>query len=224
MAERRFPRPDADFAAYMNNYYEAVKKWWETQGLDENDLKPLEEALAAWNTGFAAHVALQAEAEGGRQNKDAARRTLEAAARPVTSFIQGYPKTTDADRATIGITVRDASGTPTPTPTTRPQALVRAGGRLTHTLRLTDESTPTRRARPKGVLGAEVWVKLVEPGEPAPTDPAALSFLTMATKPTIRADFRAGDGGKTAVYMVRWVNTQGEKGPWSEVTTATVAA
>jgi hypothetical protein len=46
----------------------------------------------------------------------------------------------------------------------------------------------------------------------------------MAIKPTIRADFRAGDGGKTAVYMVRWVNTQGEKGPWSEVTTATVAA
>jgi hypothetical protein len=46
----------------------------------------------------------------------------------------------------------------------------------------------------------------------------------MATKPTIRADIRAGDGGKTAVSMARWVNTRGEKGPWSEVTTATVAA
>jgi len=46
----------------------------------------------------------------------------------------------------------------------------------------------------------------------------------MATKPSILADFRSGDGGKTAVYMTRWVNTQGEKGPWSEITTATVAA
>jgi hypothetical protein len=46
----------------------------------------------------------------------------------------------------------------------------------------------------------------------------------MVTKPAIRADVRPGDGGKTAVYMVRWVNTQGEKGPWSEITTATVAA
>jgi hypothetical protein len=27
-----------------------------------------------------------------------------------------------------------------------------------------------------------------------------------------------------AVYMARWVNTRGKKGPWSEVTTATVAA
>jgi hypothetical protein len=87
-----------------------------------------------------------------------------------------------------------------------------------------DESTPTRRARPKGVLGAEVWVKLIDAGQPAPTDPNALAFLTMATKPTIRADFRAGDGVKTAVFMARWVNTRGEKGPWSEITTATVAA
>ncbi len=39
------------------------------------------------------------------------------------------------------------------------------------------------------------------------------------------AEYRAADGGKTAVYMLRWVNTRGEeKGPWSEVTTATVAA
>ncbi|MBU6413979.1 MAG: hypothetical protein KGS45_10940 [Planctomycetes bacterium] len=35
---------------------------------------------------------------------------------------------------------------------------------------------------------------------------------------------REGGGGETAVYMARWVNTRGEKGPWSEVTTATVAA
>jgi len=93
-----------------------------------------------------------------------------------------------------------------------------------HTLRLSDESTPTRRARPKGVLGAEVWLTLIDAGQPAPTDPSALAFLTMAMKPSIRADFRSGDGGKTAVHMTRWVNTQGEKGPWSEITAATVAA
>jgi hypothetical protein len=142
----------------------------------------------------------------------------------VTNFVQGYPKTTNADRAEMGITVRPPKGTPAQTPSTRPLALVDGGGRLTHTLRLTDESTPTRRARPKGVLGAEVWVKLVDPGTPAPTDPALLSFLTMATKPSVIAEYRAANGGKTAVYMLRWVNTRGEKGPWSDITTATVAA
>jgi len=45
----------------------------------------------------------------------------------------------------------------------------------------------------------------------------------MTTRPTFRAKFKPGDGGKAAVYMTRWVNTQGEDGPWSEIATATVA-
>jgi hypothetical protein len=46
----------------------------------------------------------------------------------------------------------------------------------------------------------------------------------MFTEPTLRTDFHAADGGNTAVYMLRWVNTCSENGPWSDVTTATVAA
>jgi hypothetical protein len=120
---------------------------------------------------------------------------------------------------------------PAETPTSRPVALVQTRQRLTHQPRpgaapkgAPDQSTPTRRARPKGVLGAEVWVKLLDADQPAPTDPAALTFLTMTTRPSFRADFKPGEGGKTAVYLARWINTRGEKGPWPEITTATVAA
>ena len=83
-----------------------------------------------------------------------------------------------------------------------------------------DESTWACRARPAGVLGAEVWVKLVDADAPAPTNPAALVFLTMTTRPTFRVEFKPGEGGKTAVYMTRGVNTRGEKWPWSEIATA----
>jgi len=222
--EHYMPRPDGDFAAWANHYYEAVKKFYDAQGFDPTDLKPLETALETWNKDYPAHVAAQQRAEGARQAKDAARAALEKEVRPVTNFVQGYPKTTNADRAEMGITVRDTSPTRALAPSSRPLALVESGQRLTHQLRLVDESTPTRRARPAGVLGAEVWVKLVDADSPAPTDPAALTFLTMTTRPSFRAEFKAGEGGKTAVYMARWVNTRGEKGPWSEVTTATVAA
>ncbi|MGE0482388.1 MAG: hypothetical protein AB7Q17_18165, partial [Phycisphaerae bacterium] len=40
--------------------------------------------------------------------------------------------------------------------------------RLLHTLRFSDESTPTRRRKPRGVLGAEVWVALANPGDAPP--------------------------------------------------------
>ncbi len=232
------PRPDGNFSAWANHYYDAVKKFYDAQGLDPDLLTPLQKALETWNARHPAHVALQAEAEGGRQAKDQARAELEREIRPVTNFVQGYPKTTDADRAEIGITVRDTSKTPSPTPTTRPLVSVDPAARLTHELRLVDEGSPTRRGKPEGVAGAEVWVKLIAPpaaSQPANSpsgaseadpigDPATFSFLTMTTRPTLRTNFRAADGGKTAVYMLRWVNTRGEKGPWSDVTTATVAA
>jgi len=40
----------------------------------------------------------------------------------------------------------------------------------------------------------------------------------------VRTEFKVHDGGKTAVKMPRRVNTRGEKGPWSGVAAATVAA
>ncbi|MBX9737474.1 MAG: hypothetical protein K2X32_11165 [Phycisphaerales bacterium] len=80
-----------------------------------------------------------------------------------------------------------------------------------------------------GVLGAEAWLKLVDADTPAPTDRAALTFLTMTTKPSFRAPARSrvqgGRGrqnGGAAVSMARWVNTRGEKGPWPKITTARV--
>ena len=61
--------------------------------------------------------------------------------------------------------------------------------------------------QPAGVLGAEVCVKLVNADQRAPTDPAALTFLTTTTRPSFRAAFKVGEGGDmggAAVCMARW--------------------
>ncbi len=239
------PRPDGDFTAWANHYYAAMEAFYDEHGFDPALLADLKDALGAWNERYRSHVAARAAAEGARAAKDDARAALEREVRPVTNFVQGYPKTTDADRATIGITVRDTSGTHTPTPTTRPLARVESGNRLTHTLRFTDESTPTRRAKPRGVQGAEVWLALADPHDPPPPlnigggtgdvrggtgvppvsgSPAPYRFLSLSSRGSLHADFESADAGKTAYYALRWVSTRGEKGPWSEVTTATVAA
>lgn len=218
------PRPDGDFGAFAQHYYDAVEKWWNVQGIDLNDLTDLKKALDTWNAMFPTHVAAQARAEGARQNKDAARRELERRVRPIANFIQTYPATTDADRVSIGITVRQPTGGTSRAPTGRPLVRIDTSLRLRHTIRFTDEATPTRRARPKNTLGAEVRLKLVPPHEPPPTDPQALSYITLATNGVATAEFPLADAGKTAVYMLRWVGPRGAAGPWSEVATATVAA
>lgn len=224
MPEQRIPRADGGFAAYANHYYDAVEKFWNVQGLVETDLKPLKDALAAWNAAYPKHVAAQNAAEAARQTKDAAKRELERQIRPVSAFVQSYPKTTDADRAAIGISVRDTGGTPTPAPTSRPLLLIDAGNRLTHRLRLVDESTPTRAARPRGTLGAEVYLALVPPREAPPADFASYKFVRTVTRGGAEVSFPSEQGGLSAAYLVRWVSATGEPGPWGETVTATVAA
>jgi hypothetical protein len=48
--------------------------------------------------------------------------------------------------------------------------------------------------------------------------------VTTTTKASFRAEHAKAAVGKAAVFMARWVNARGEKGPWSEVAMATVAA
>ncbi len=53
-----------------------------------------------------------------------------------------------------------------------------------------------------------------------PRAPGELALRTLATKPSIRVDDRAGNGGKTAVNRGRWVSERGKKGLWSEIAAA----
>jgi hypothetical protein len=37
------------------------------------------------------------------------------------------------------------------------------------------------------------------------------------------AEYTGAQAGKKAHYMLRWVSTRGDKGPWSETASATIA-
>lgn len=231
MPEQRIPRADGDFAAYANHYYEAVKKFYEAQGLDPDLLTPLMKALETWNAAYPTHVAARNAAEAARQSKDAAKRELERQIRPVSAFIQTYPATTDTDRAAIGISVKDTGGTPTPPPASRPLLLVESGSRLTHRLRIFDERATDdggvgspRKARPRGTLGAEVYLAVVAPQELPPADMDRYKFVRTVTSGSAEVTFEPPQGGARAAYLVRWVSATGEPGPWGETVTATVAA
>lgn len=222
--ESYIPRPDGDFNGWANNFYDALKPWWDNNGLKASDLLPLEAALTDWGKDYPAHIATQQAAEAARQTKDATRRRLVSLIRPAAQFVQSYLTTTDADRARMGITIRRGSLTPVAAPTTRPQVRVDTSQRLLHTLRFSDESTPTRRRKPHGVLGAEVWVALAAPQDAPPQLGEAFRFLALSSRGMMQADFSTAEVGKTAYYALRWISTRGETGPWSEIATATVAA
>src|SRR5438477_78665 len=75
-----------------------------------------------------------------------------------------------------------------------------------------------------GDLGAEVWMKVCPKGAAAPADPAEMSFVGVQTRTRFTVELTPADAGKAAFYRMRWVNSRGEKGPWSEAVCATIAA
>ncbi|HUT90487.1 MAG TPA: hypothetical protein VMY37_13380 [Thermoguttaceae bacterium] len=215
------PGADGAFDSWQENFATYVLANLAALGLDALEIADMNAARAAWSTGYPAHSAAQAAAESARETKDTARQAYEAEIRPLVRQLQASPDVDNTERAAMGITVPDATPTAAVPPATRPVVTVDTAERLRHVIAFQDEATPTRKAKPQGVMGAEIWVKI---GDPAPVDPSELEFLAVDSRTPYTTDFDGADGGKTAHYMLRWLNTRGEKGPWSETASATIGA
>ena len=216
------PSADGEFDAWQSNFVTYATANAAALGLDPLvDIPPLAAAQGVWSTDYAANTAAQAAAQAARQAKVAARDSYESVIRPLVGVLQASADVDDGERAALGITVPDTKPTPVGPPTSRPVVTVDTAQRLQHTIAFGDELTPTSRAKPDGVRGAQIWVKI---GDPPPVDPNELTFLATDTRTPYVANFDGADGNKVAHYMLRWESTRGETGPWSETASATIGA
>ena len=154
-----------------------------------------------------------------RQAKDDARGRYTTLIRSAVGQMQKNPDVTDTQRAAMQITVPKTGHTPASTPTSRPVGKIDTSERLRHTINFTDEATPTSRAKPDGVAACEVWLAI---GTTPPAGPDAMHLQAVDRSTPYVMDFDSADAGKTAYWALRWVNTQGEHGPWSATVSATI--
>lgn len=215
------PRSDADFSAWLQNFITAANNNTTNLGLVAADITSLENAASIFDTTRGANDSAQAAAQAARAQKDAARATAEELTRAMVGRIQAHPGVTDAHRSSLGITVRSGTRTAVGPPTTRPVGTVDTSQRLQHTVNFVDELTPNTRAKPDGASGCEIWVKV---DGPPPTDPSELRYLATDTRTPYVAAYDGVQGGKVAHYMLRWVSTRGETGPWSQTLSATITS
>jgi hypothetical protein len=214
------PGPDASFQAWQDNFVTYANANLVALGLTAPDMAPITAAQTDWAAAFPAHIAAAAAAKAAKQTKDEARRDYVAVIRPLVRRLQASPQVTDAEKASLGITVAQ---TPAPigAPTTAPICTIECGCRLQQTLRFVDSATPTRKAKPAGAIGVEIWNKV---GTAPPTSESDLRFVAVDTNSPYVLNFPAEDGGKTNYVWMRWVSPTGERGPWSEQAQATIAA
>lgn len=219
MSNDFIPNSDADLIAWVNNFLAYANANLATFGITAADLTPVQDLAAAFKTDFDANIAAQASAQGARQKKDDSRDALVAGVRPLARQFQAKSTVKDADRHSLGLNVKSTARTAAAAPTSRPVAMVDTSQRLRHVISFVDEQTPGSRAKPAGAMGCEIWVKV---GPTPPVDVSECRYLATDTATPYTVEYDGADGGKIAHYLLRWVNTRGERGPWSQTVSATI--
>jgi hypothetical protein len=213
------PSSDADFDAWQQNFVDYVIANAAALNMTPAQITSLQGQQTDWGVKFPTSNTKQAEANAAVQGKSDCRSLYQDLIRSLVNIMQSSPDVTDAQRQSLGITVRSNARTAVGPPTSKPVVTVDTSQRLQHTINFVDESTPTSRAKPDGVQGCEIWTKV---GNPAPGGPSDVHYLALDTRTPYVVAFDAADGGKNAYYMLRWISTRGETGPWSATVSGTI--
>jgi len=217
--------PDADLAlrAWVGNFAEFISANAGALALSPVDVTAVSDALVGFEVDLAAQDSAEAAARAATRKKNDRRESVESIVRSLVRRVQASESIDDAQRQAMGVVVRDLVKTRAPAPMTRPVVSISVSQALRHVLRFSDEAMPTRRARPRGAIGAEIWMKVAPAGAGEAAGTEGLTFVQLATASPCEVQLNATDIGKTARYCLRWVNTRGERGPWSAPAMATIA-
>lgn len=213
------PQSDGDFDTLMNQFIPYVAGHATNLGVPTAMATALTSELELWTDSFADHQAKQTAALAATGVKDQTRATLTTQARAAIRIIQNNPAVTDEQRQSMGLPVHDDKRTRVPVPTTRPVVQIESLEHLEHVVNFRDESKPKSKAKPAGVRGAEIWIWI---GPNPPADPAGFRWVALDSATPYLMVHEGADVGKTACYALRWENTRGEPGPWSDVVSATI--
>lgn len=124
----------------------------------------------------------------------------------------------DDKMAALGI---PSSSTPAPANATVPVQTIDTSQRMKHTISWTDKDSIGNKRRPRGAMGAEIWVKI---GDPQPGSEKDCVFLAVDSATPYVASYDPEDAGKLAYYMIRWRMRDGSVGNWGETVSATITA
>jgi hypothetical protein len=188
-------------------------------GIAESVIAPLVSLREDFETKYATAIAPATRTKASVLAKNNAIKALKKAIRAfLKEYITFNHLVTDEDRKNLGLHIRKDSRTSVSVPVTYPLFTVDSST-IRVLLILFRDAAGEGRAKPDGVRGAEIkWgfsdTPIVNPDE--------LPFSAFDTRSPFRLEFRGEDRGKTVWFCLRWENTRGEKGPWSEIVSAIV--
>ncbi|MDR0412907.1 MAG: hypothetical protein LBH61_03785 [Dysgonamonadaceae bacterium] len=214
------PHKGVDFYLWANNFIVTLAKIVERVEFPY----PVYQQLVALTDDYKAKYTV-AEAPETRtkaivREKNEAAKMLEATLRQsIREYLTHNHLLTNADRDNLGLPVYKSSRTPSPIAEKSPDVELDTSiiGRVT--FQFYDRNGWNRRKKPVGQHGAEIaWVLADAP----PIRWEELIHRQTDTRSPITLVFENDRRGKAIYFAFRWVNTRGEKGPWSEIESAII--
>ena len=131
----------------------------------------------------------------------------------VNEFLRFNTALNDDDRIQLGLHVQNGKPTPVLKPETWPMPTVRNAGPRQVRIDYHDSRTATK-AKPHGVHGCEIRYSILDSPPESLDDLPQSQFSTRSSQIFV---FDENRRGKSIYFCLRWENTRGEKGPWSEI-------
>jgi hypothetical protein len=144
--------------------------------------------------------------------KNQAKVNLKVMASDLAKIISGTPTVTNQQKIELGLSVR-AVPQPIPAPSARPGIDLISVVTRTVKVHIHDSASSTKRGKPAGVLGANVYSYV---GTAFPTDPTAWAFEGATTKNTFDVVFPGTVATGAQVWIcATWYNRKAQTGPVS---------
>jgi len=216
------PSADATFNQWQRVLIAYLVANAERLGLSAATIAALLALQTAWEAAFALAEDPATRTKPSVAAKKVARTALEKELRAsVKEHITYNRSVSDADRGNMGLPVHDSKPTPAAVPTTRPEVEVKFDQQREHSLHVYD-SVQSSAGKPGGTMGFEIYRTVVAPDAPQPAV-EQMQLVVLALHSPHKLAYTSAEQGKRVYYAVRWMNTRGQAGPWSELASAIVA-
>ncbi|MDR1197444.1 MAG: hypothetical protein LBK94_00310 [Prevotellaceae bacterium] len=209
------PRQDNKFAEWLQtavNYLNTHATAWQIPAGTMTELTALQGDFAskfetAENPATRTSAAVLVKTESRKAAEAKIRAVLKA-------YVTYNPAVTDEDRKSMRLPIHKTTRTPSPVATDAPDTDIDTSviGRVT--IHFFERGSRHKKAKPAGQHGAEIsWVLSDTPI----TRWDELIHSNIDTNSPFTLAFEHDQRGKTVYFALRWENTRGEKGPWSEI-------
>jgi hypothetical protein len=212
--------PEKDLAAFARNIANGLEQIAADLTIDSDLTGELAAAVGEFENVLDEHAAARVHLKSLTQKKKKLNGRLKDLLKRSNKEVRSKSETTEAQLRLLGLKPYDATRTAAAIPETAPYLMLEIQKDRRHTLRVRDREDVGSRAKPRGVLGAEIWMRVGDAGTLGETDYRYLGLTTNGAF-TFRHD--AADTGKPAYYVARWLNRKAERGGWSDTASATIA-